>query len=583
MVGRPGSCRLLLAAPLCSQPRTPGPPLGPPALPLHPRHARPNLPALLPSLPRPAPPPSWPQQEANDDFQAGDYEWALLNYLKAAEMGQELGQSNAAWMLTEGYGYEGAAGRRRGSAQWKRGCLPGGSPRGDSGGGVGGWGWVPRGGCGAGTARGCRLRQPRPAHPSPLPSLDRPRRAGGGPGCAAAVQARGGAGQPRRPAAHRRRLLVWQGCAPRLAPRGAGARLGRAAGREAGAGCRAQPRAAAGPSPLALLAGLALPCCRLRARSLLQQQPRPPLPPPLPFRTAPRYRCTMRLASTTTRRPSSTWDSCTSLGRACPRTHTWPSASTTGGRAAVVAVFCVLHGCALSPSASLLSCAVVACHQCLSAHVPTRSPSLPDLPLPADPCCPPAAPPCCPPWRRSLAAQPEANLAVHVALAVLRLHTWWEGVEPRVPPRWAAAVTGLFSLIGGSAGWTEAWLAGGQGRGGVAGPSAGAGRQAGRQVPGSKAASTPRPPCAPLTPRCTPPCPAPPCLPPQSAAPRTPPRRHTRSRTTPAPASTACGCACGAPSPPTFFLTPWTTCLSWATTWTSRWALQAAPGTVKPV
>ncbi|KAI3429526.1 hypothetical protein D9Q98_005614 [Chlorella vulgaris] len=46
-------------------------------------------------------------QEANEDFQAGDYEWALLNYLKAAEMGQELGQSNAAWMLTEGYGYEG--------------------------------------------------------------------------------------------------------------------------------------------------------------------------------------------------------------------------------------------------------------------------------------------------------------------------------------------------------------------------------------------------------------------------------------------------------------------------------------------
>ena len=43
-----------------------------------------------------------PPQEANEDFQAGDPEWALLNYLKAGEMGAELGQSNAAWMLTEG-------------------------------------------------------------------------------------------------------------------------------------------------------------------------------------------------------------------------------------------------------------------------------------------------------------------------------------------------------------------------------------------------------------------------------------------------------------------------------------------------
>lgn len=55
----------------------------------------------------PPPPPHPHPQEANDDFQAGDYEWALLNYLKAAEMGVEAGQSNAAWMLTEGYGYEG--------------------------------------------------------------------------------------------------------------------------------------------------------------------------------------------------------------------------------------------------------------------------------------------------------------------------------------------------------------------------------------------------------------------------------------------------------------------------------------------
>lgn len=37
----------------------------------------------------------------------GDYEPALLHYLQSAEMGSELGQSNAAWMLTHGYGYEG--------------------------------------------------------------------------------------------------------------------------------------------------------------------------------------------------------------------------------------------------------------------------------------------------------------------------------------------------------------------------------------------------------------------------------------------------------------------------------------------
>ena len=51
---------------------------------------------------------AWPAlPEAHEDFAAGDYEWALLNYMKAAEWGSELGQSNAAWMLTEGYGYEG--------------------------------------------------------------------------------------------------------------------------------------------------------------------------------------------------------------------------------------------------------------------------------------------------------------------------------------------------------------------------------------------------------------------------------------------------------------------------------------------
>jgi SEL1 protein len=48
-------------------------------------------------------------QEANEDFEAGDHGWALLNYLHAAEAGSEPGQSNAAWMLTEGYGPSGAA------------------------------------------------------------------------------------------------------------------------------------------------------------------------------------------------------------------------------------------------------------------------------------------------------------------------------------------------------------------------------------------------------------------------------------------------------------------------------------------
>jgi len=50
----------------------------------------------------------WPAlSEGADDFAAGDYEWALLNFLKASEWGSELGQSNAAWMLQEGYGYDG--------------------------------------------------------------------------------------------------------------------------------------------------------------------------------------------------------------------------------------------------------------------------------------------------------------------------------------------------------------------------------------------------------------------------------------------------------------------------------------------
>jgi len=39
-------------------------------------------------------------QRGYDSFQEGDYERALLHYLQAAEMGYELGQSNAAWLLT---------------------------------------------------------------------------------------------------------------------------------------------------------------------------------------------------------------------------------------------------------------------------------------------------------------------------------------------------------------------------------------------------------------------------------------------------------------------------------------------------
>ena len=39
-------------------------------------------------------------QRGYDAFQEGDYERALLHYLQAAEMGYELGQSNAAWLLT---------------------------------------------------------------------------------------------------------------------------------------------------------------------------------------------------------------------------------------------------------------------------------------------------------------------------------------------------------------------------------------------------------------------------------------------------------------------------------------------------
>ena len=45
--------------------------------------------------------------EAADDFSYGDYSWALMNYLKLAESGSEIAQSNAAFMLSEGLGYDG--------------------------------------------------------------------------------------------------------------------------------------------------------------------------------------------------------------------------------------------------------------------------------------------------------------------------------------------------------------------------------------------------------------------------------------------------------------------------------------------
>lgn len=39
-------------------------------------------------------------QEGREAFADGDYDGSLLAYLRAAEMGYELGQSNAAWLIT---------------------------------------------------------------------------------------------------------------------------------------------------------------------------------------------------------------------------------------------------------------------------------------------------------------------------------------------------------------------------------------------------------------------------------------------------------------------------------------------------
>ncbi len=54
-----------------------------------------------------APAMSLPLQLGHEAFFRGAYTQALLQYLAAAEMGLELGQSNAAWMLDRGYGHTG--------------------------------------------------------------------------------------------------------------------------------------------------------------------------------------------------------------------------------------------------------------------------------------------------------------------------------------------------------------------------------------------------------------------------------------------------------------------------------------------
>ena len=42
-------------------------------------------------------------------YRMGDYEEAVVAYLRAADIGMEIGQSNAAWMLSRGYGAHGPA------------------------------------------------------------------------------------------------------------------------------------------------------------------------------------------------------------------------------------------------------------------------------------------------------------------------------------------------------------------------------------------------------------------------------------------------------------------------------------------
>lgn len=42
-------------------------------------------------------------------YRMGHYEEAVVAYIRAAEMGMEVGQSNAAWMLSRGHGVQGPA------------------------------------------------------------------------------------------------------------------------------------------------------------------------------------------------------------------------------------------------------------------------------------------------------------------------------------------------------------------------------------------------------------------------------------------------------------------------------------------
>lgn len=161
-------------------------------------------------------------------------------------------------------------------------------------------------------------------HPAPPPPphtnalLRRPR---GGARRAAALPPRRAAGRPLGAAAHRRQLLVRKGRGARLAPRrpGALALCARLLVEAAvGAG-----KIAAGEWPWGArkLRGCAL-CALTRG------------PPPLTPRNS--CRCTTRRPSTATplarcrARRCSISASCTSLGRACRGTTTWPSASTIG-------------------------------------------------------------------------------------------------------------------------------------------------------------------------------------------------------------------------------------------------------------
>ena len=63
--------------------------------------------------------------EATADFEAGDYGWALYNYLRAADVGVELAQHNAAWMLTNGLGYTGKGAEELAARMYKWSAVQG--------------------------------------------------------------------------------------------------------------------------------------------------------------------------------------------------------------------------------------------------------------------------------------------------------------------------------------------------------------------------------------------------------------------------------------------------------------------------